>query len=39
MIAKHQAMVAGLNRLVVGRLGGSGEAKRAEKLVRNDIGS
>jgi uncharacterized protein (DUF362 family) len=34
---QRQAVVANLNRFVVMRLGGLGEAWRAEKLVRNDI--
>jgi uncharacterized protein (DUF362 family) len=34
---KHQAIVGNLNRLVVMRLGGLGEAWHTEKLVRNDI--
>jgi uncharacterized protein (DUF362 family) len=36
---KRQAVVGNLNRLVVMRLGGLGEAWQAEKLVRNDMDS
>jgi hypothetical protein len=36
---QRQAVVANLNRLVVRRLGGLGEALHAEKLLRNDIDS
>jgi hypothetical protein len=36
---RHQAIVASLNRVVVRRLGGFGQARQAERLVRNDIDS
>jgi hypothetical protein len=36
---QRQVVVGNLNRLVVMRLGGLGEAARAERLLRNDIGS
>jgi hypothetical protein len=36
---QRQVVVGNLNRLVVMRLGGFGEAARAERLLRNDIGS
>ena len=36
---QHQAIVANLNRFVVMRLGGLGEAVHAERLLRNDIDS
>jgi hypothetical protein len=36
---ERQAIVGNLNRLVVMRLGGLGEAVHAEKLLRNDIDS
>jgi hypothetical protein len=36
---QRQAIVGNLNRLVVMRLGGLGEAVHAEKLLRNDIDS
>jgi hypothetical protein len=36
---QRQVIVGSLNRFVVMRLGGLGEAVHAEKLLRNDIGS
>jgi hypothetical protein len=36
---KRQVVVRNLNRVVVRRLGGLGEARRAEELLRNDIDS
>jgi uncharacterized protein (DUF362 family) len=36
---QRQVVVTNLNRLVVMRLGGPAEAARAERLLRNDIGS
>jgi hypothetical protein len=36
---QRQVVVGNLNRLVVMRLGGPGEAARAERLLRNDIDS